>query len=60
MNPPFPDNSPPENQTVNISLANGTTLPAYWDGTQWWAGLNDDPNDVPIANSFVVSWEFPE
>jgi hypothetical protein len=55
--PTFPENMPPEGETVTITLDTGVSLPAAWDGTQWWAGLNDEPEDVPISNDYVASWE---
>lgn len=45
---------------VQITLTNGTVLPAYWDGLQWWAGINDNPQDIPIVNSFVADWDFSQ
>lgn len=57
--PQFPQQTPEVGISVNITLANGSTFPAYWDGLQWWMGVNDDPNDVPVTNEFVVSWNLP-
>lgn len=57
MAPPFPAETPPVGQVVNVTLSNGVTLPAYHDGAQWWAGLNDNPADVPIDNDHVATWE---
>lgn len=45
------------NQMVLVTLADGTQTEAYWDGLQWWTGLENDPEDVPIVNAFVVAWE---
>jgi len=53
----FPAVTPPVGQTVEITLANGSKFLATWDGLQWWMGVNDDPNDVPVTNDFVVSWQ---
>lgn len=55
--PLFPANTPEIGYSVKITLANGSEFDAYWDGLQWWMGVNDDPNDVPITNSFVSSWQ---
>lgn len=57
--PQFPQVAPPVGQTVDITLANGDVFPATWDGLQWWMGVNDNPNDIPVANDFVVSWNHP-
>ena len=42
---------------VEITLVNGSVFTAYWDGLQWWMGVNDDPNDVPVTNDFVAEWK---
>jgi hypothetical protein len=52
----FPNKTPDIGLSVEITLKNGSKFPAYWDGLQWWMGVNDDPNDVPITNEFVESW----
>jgi hypothetical protein len=57
VTPTFPENMPPEGETVTITLDNGVSISATWDGVQWWAGLNDEPEDVPISNDYVASWE---
>lgn len=50
---------PPEGLNVEITLSNGVKLMAYRDANnQWWAGLPDNPDDVPIAAEHVVSWEY--
>jgi hypothetical protein len=54
--PLFPQQAPDVGLQVEITLANGDKFPAYWDGLQWWMGVDDNPNDVPVTNSFVVSW----
>lgn len=41
---------------VNVALTNGATLIGYWDGQQWWVGVNDMPDDLPVANDFVAGW----
>lgn len=55
--PPFPATTPTEGENVTVTLDNGVTLTAYWDGTQWWAGINGEPQDVPISNDHVSGWE---
>ena len=55
--PAFPAETPPPGVSVDITLSNAVALVAYWQDDQWWAGLNNDPHDVPIANGHVVSWE---
>lgn len=55
--PAFPEVSPPTGENVEITLANGSVFTAYFDGLQWWLGVPDEPNDVPVVNSFVVSWK---
>lgn len=47
---------PPIGEMVTLSLADGNTVEGYWDGLQWWTGLENDPVDAPILNDFVVSW----
>lgn len=54
--PLFPQTAPDVGEQVEITLANGSKFMAYFDGLQWWMGVNDDPNDVPVTNSFVVEW----
>lgn len=54
--PAFPQTLPPVGPTHEVTLANGSKFLANWDGLQWWMGVNEDPNDVPVNNSFVVSW----
>jgi hypothetical protein len=48
----------PENlgEMVRCQLADGNEVMAYWDGLQWWVGLENDDQDAPIINEFVVSW----
>lgn len=57
--PMFPQSQPNVGESVEITLANGSKFTAYFDGLQWWMGVNDDPNDVPVTNSFVVEWQRP-
>jgi len=57
MAPPFPAELPPTGQLVAVTLSNGAQIQAYYDGAQWWAGLDDNPADVPIDNDHVTAWE---
>jgi hypothetical protein len=50
-------NYPDVGLLVDITLANNSEFTAYWDGLQWWMGVPDEPNDVPVTNNFVVSWK---
>lgn len=43
-------------QMVTVTLANGTETQAYWDGLQWWVAVEDDDQDAPIMNDFVIAW----
>lgn len=43
-------------QAVTVTLANGQETQAYWDGVQWWAGMENDDQDAPIMNDFVIAW----
>ena len=47
---------PPVGNVVSVTLASGGHLDAYWDGLQWWCGVAGQPDDVPITNEYVVSW----
>lgn len=58
--PAYPAELPPDGLNVNVALDNGVTLVARYEQGEWWAGLNDDPNDVPIANEHIVSWALIE
>lgn len=49
-------NYPDLGVNVNVHLVNGTVLFGYWDGLQWWVGLPDNPDDMPVANDFVSRW----
>jgi hypothetical protein len=55
--PDFPAETPPDGLLVAIALSNGPSISAYWQDSQWWAGLDNNPFDVPISNDYVVSWE---
>lgn len=46
-------------QNVVITLADGTETQAYWDGLQWWTGLEDDDQDMPLMNDYVIAWRNP-
>ena len=52
----FPQTKPEVGIQVIITLTNGSEFTAYYDGLQWWMGVNDDPNDVPVVNEYVQSW----
>lgn len=54
--PPFPAETPPEGQNVTITLTSGAIVTGYWDGAQWWCGIPDEPNDLPLDNSHVAAW----
>lgn len=54
---PFPETKPQIGIQVSIQVANGSTFTGYYDGLQWWVGINDDPNDLPINNEFVTGWQ---
>lgn len=43
-------------QAVTVTLANNDEIEAYWDGLQWWTGLENEANDTPILNEYIVSW----
>lgn len=58
--PAFPETAPPEGLNVTATLANGVTLVARFSDGQWWTGLPDNPDDVPIANEHVASWALIE
>lgn len=51
----------PENlgEVVRCQLADGNEIMAYWDGLQWWVGLEDDDQDAPIMNDFIIAWRNP-
>lgn len=50
------DSYPELGTNVDATLVNGSVFTAYWDGIQWWVGVPDDPNDLPLVNEYVVSW----
>lgn len=54
--PAFPEHAPPVGQTVEVTLVNGDVFSATWDGLQWWMGVDNNPNDVPVTNGYVASW----
>jgi len=54
----FPDDPPPVGQNVVVVLSNSVTLLAEWDGAQWWSHLNDNPAAAPLANDFVIMWDY--
>jgi hypothetical protein len=53
----FPETQPAVGTQVQIHLASGGTLTGIWDGLQWWAGVDGQPDDVPVTNEFVVGWD---
>ena len=44
-------------QNVTVTLADGTTCEAYWDGTTWMVGVDNDPLDAPLGKE-VISWVY--
>ena len=54
------DTFPDIGVTVNVVLVSGTTLPGYWDGAQWWAGIENCVDDLPVANEYVSGWTAQE
>lgn len=60
----FPDVKPAQlGLQVTVHLASGGSLQGYWDGLQWWCGVDGQDADVPVENSFVVGWSselYPE
>jgi len=52
----FPETKPPVGINVSVDLANGGKLQGYWDGLQWWCGVDGQDGDVPVTNDFVVTW----
>jgi len=56
----FPEVPPPTGQTVDVTLTNGSVFPATWDGLQWWIGVPDNADDVPIVNGFVTGWSYQQ
>lgn len=56
--PNFPAVTPPLGQNVEATMANGDIFTGYWDGLQWWVGVPDSPNDLPVSNLFVTAWKF--
>lgn len=55
--PIYPDELPPQGENFYVTLTNGVTLMGYYDGTTWWCGVDGQPDDVPVANQYVVRWE---
>jgi len=50
------NNFPDLGTNVRVVMSNGSEFTGYWDGLQWWVGINNDPNDLPVENDFVVRW----
>lgn len=55
----FPNSVPDIGNVVEIHLASGGILSGNWDGLQWWCGVDGQPDDVPVTNSFVIGWSNP-
>lgn len=51
------DTYPDLGLNVDVTLVNGSVFTAYWDGEQWWMGVPDDPQDLPLVNTYVASWK---
>ena len=45
---------PNEGQIVIVTLSDGSELSAYFVAPNWWAGQNDNPEDIILEG--VVSW----
>jgi hypothetical protein len=54
--PAFPQEQPPIGQIVRVTLTTGSEVWAEYDGAQWWAHLDNDPNAAPVVNEFVANW----
>lgn len=52
----FPEKIPPLGQNVEVTMHNGDVFTGYYDGIQWWVGVPDSVNDLPVANQFVDTW----
>lgn len=46
---------PSEGQNVLVTLADGSETLAYWYNGQWWVGVPDHPQDIPLTAE-VVFW----
>lgn len=46
---------PPLGQIVVVSLADGGTALAYWDGERWMVGVDNDPEDALLIGE-VTGW----
>lgn len=46
---------PPLGQNVVVSLSDGGTALAYWDGERWMVGVDNDPEDIPLIGE-VTGW----
>lgn len=55
--PAFPDTTPDEGLNVNVTLSTGAVVTARYESGQWWVGIPDQDDDVPIDASFVVTWD---
>jgi hypothetical protein len=50
-------NEPPVGQNVVVTLASGMFCLAYWDGAQWWVGIENNPVDALLSEP-VVEWKW--
>lgn len=41
---------------VEVHIITGSVFVGYWDGAQWWVGVPDDVNDLPLVNDYVSHW----
>lgn len=49
---------PPEEQNVIAILIDGTEVAAYLKDGVWWAGQEDNKDDIVLDG--VVSWYWPD
>ena len=51
--------NPPEGSNVIVTFIDGTEAYLYfWQGT-WTAGVENDPLDVEVEPTAIVSWRYP-
>lgn len=48
---------PPIGQNVDVVLSDGSTTLAYWNGSSWWVGVENDPLDAPLSGT-VIGWSW--
>lgn len=51
------DKVPPFGQEVIATLADGVELLAYWSGTGWMMGVEDDSIDATVSGE-VIAWRW--